>query len=143
LPAFPREVAKRIGYSIGTIYNVMGSLDALMLAINGHTLDLWRAALEDRLAGQSENRLAQAIAAYFDFASHHRHAWTALYDFRLPENEAPPDYRPRHRHHRCRGARWPPPCPARRAAAALGALALGNGARSLLLRAQRHVPSAG
>ncbi|KPF56441.1 TetR family transcriptional regulator [Novosphingobium sp. AAP1] len=88
-----REVAKRIGYSIGTIYNVMGSLDALMLAINGHTLDLWRAALEDRLAGQSENRLAQAIAAYFDFASHHRHAWTALYDFRLPENEVPPpDY---------------------------------------------------
>jgi AcrR family transcriptional regulator len=85
-----REVAKRIGYSIGTIYNVMGSLDALMLAINGQTLDLWRAALEQRLEGQSENRLAQAIAAYFDFATHHRHAWTALYDFRLPENEVPP-----------------------------------------------------
>ncbi|NMN06618.1 MULTISPECIES: TetR/AcrR family transcriptional regulator [unclassified Novosphingobium] len=88
-----REVAKQIGYSIGTIYNVMGSLDALMLAINGHTLDLWRAALEQRLEGQSENRLAQAIAAYFDFAAQHRNAWTALYDFRLPENETPPaDY---------------------------------------------------
>lgn len=142
-----REVAKRIGYSIGTIYNVMGSLDALMLAINGHTLDLWRAALEDRLAGQSENRLAQAIAAYFDFASHHRHAWTALYDFRLPENDVPPpDYTARVTAItdvvvREVAAALPPrpagPGPA------TGALALGNGAWPLLLCAQRHVPPAG
>ena len=73
-----REVAKQIGYSIGTIYNVFGTYDQLMLAINGHTLDLWRACLEARLAGRIENRLAEAIAAYFDFATHHRHAWTAL-----------------------------------------------------------------
>ena len=36
-----REVAKQAGYSIGTIYNVFGSYDQLMLAINGRTLDLW------------------------------------------------------------------------------------------------------
>jgi AcrR family transcriptional regulator len=29
-----REVAKRIGYSVGTVYNVFGSADALLLAIN-------------------------------------------------------------------------------------------------------------
>ena len=85
-----REVAKRIGYSIGTIYNVFPSYDHLMLAINGRTLDLWRAALEARLEEAQDDRLAQAIAAYFDFAIAHRHAWTALYDFRLPEGEAMP-----------------------------------------------------
>ena len=97
-----REVAKRIGYSIGTLYNVFGSYDQLILAINGVTLDLWLAALEERLDGLAEgrpdegrpdeNRLAAAIDAYFDFAIRHRHAWAALYDFRLPEGEPMPEY---------------------------------------------------
>ena len=34
-----REVAKRIGYSIGTIYNVFGTYEGLILAINGRTLE--------------------------------------------------------------------------------------------------------
>jgi AcrR family transcriptional regulator len=86
-----REVAKRIGYSIGTIYNVLGSYDALLLELNGRTLELWIAFLEERLAGVEEGRLDMAIAAYFDFAVSHRNAWTALYDFRLPEGAAVPE----------------------------------------------------
>lgn len=89
-----REVAKRIGYSIGTIYNVFGSYDQLILAINGRTLDQWRAYLERQLEGEGEDRLKCAIEAYFEFAFTHRHAWTAVYDFHLPEGEEPPeDYR--------------------------------------------------
>jgi len=84
-----REVAKQIGYSIGTIYNVMGSYDALILAINGRTLDLWLTYLESRLDGADGERLKQAIGAYFEFAVVHRHAWAALYDFRLPDDVEP------------------------------------------------------
>src|SRR5688572_21968269 len=69
-----REVAKRIGYSIGTIYNVFGSYDQLMLAINGQTLDLWLAYLEGRLRTAEEDRLRVAVAAYFEFALSHRNA---------------------------------------------------------------------
>lgn len=92
-----REVAKRIGYSIGTLYNVFGSYDQLILAINGVTLDLWLATLEARLDGLTDgrpnaDRLAAAIDAYFDFAIRNRHAWAALYDFRLPEGEPMPEY---------------------------------------------------
>jgi len=96
-----REVAKRIGYSVGTLYNVFGNYDGLMLAINGRTLDLWRAALVAELdkvgqqasgEGASFSRLEQAIAVYFDFAASHRHAWAALYDFRLPEDVALPAF---------------------------------------------------
>jgi len=86
-----REVAKAIGYSIGTIYNVFGSYDQLILAINGRTLDLWLADLEAHLQEPEQGRLRAAIDAYFDFALTHRNAWTALYDFRLPENEVMPD----------------------------------------------------
>ncbi|MEJ5978978.1 TetR/AcrR family transcriptional regulator [Novosphingobium sp. PS1R-30] len=89
-----REVAKAIGYSIGTIYNVFGSYDQLILAINGETLDRWLADLEAHLEGREQDRLRAAIDAYFDFALGQRNAWTALYDFRLPENEImPEDYR--------------------------------------------------
>lgn len=86
-----REVAKRIGYSIGTIYNVFGSYDALILAINGRTLGLWRAHLERRLQLSQGDRLGQAIEAYFEFAAKNRHAWAAIYDFRLPEDVRPPE----------------------------------------------------
>ena len=87
-----RELAKRIGYSVGTLYNVFGSLDMLMLAINGVTLDGWRAYLLLRLeAAPTEERLKSAISAYFEYAVLNRHAWTALYDFRLPEGCAAPE----------------------------------------------------
>lgn len=86
-----REVAKRIGYSIGTVYNVFGSYDQLMLAINGRTLDLWRAYLERQLGVEEGDRLKRAVEAYFEFAVTHHHAWTAIYDFHLPEGTQPPD----------------------------------------------------
>lgn len=88
-----REVAKRVGYSIGTLYNVFGSYDGLILAINGRTLDLWRDHLETRLTAvdEGDDRIMAAINAYFEFAIINRHAWAALYDFRLPDDIDPPD----------------------------------------------------
>jgi AcrR family transcriptional regulator len=89
-----REVAKRVGYSIGTVYNVFGSYDGLILAINGRTLELWLDYLDTRLCSTETgaDRLARAIDAYFEFAIINRHAWAALYDFRLPDDIDPPDY---------------------------------------------------
>ncbi len=89
-----REVAKRIGYSIGTLYNVFGNYDGLILAINGRTLDRWRDFLDAQLAkaGPDADRLKCAIDAYFEFAVAHRHAWAALYDFRLPEDVELPEF---------------------------------------------------
>lgn len=87
-----REVAKRIGYSIGTVYNVFGSHDMLVLAINARTLVQWQAHVEARLAATADNRLRVLVEAYFEFAILHRHAWTALYDHRLPDDVAAPEY---------------------------------------------------
>jgi AcrR family transcriptional regulator len=87
-----REVAKRIGYSIGTIYNVFETHDLLILAINARTLALWQAHLETRLAGVTKDRLRILVEAYFEFALLHRHAWTALYDHRLPPDVPAPEY---------------------------------------------------
>lgn len=86
-----RQLAKRIGYTIGTIYNVFGSLDNLMLAINGRTLDKWRHHLSLKLADQQEDRLKLAVEAYFEFAILNRNCWLALLDFRLPEDQDVPE----------------------------------------------------
>ena len=89
-----REVAKRIGYSIGTIYNVFGSLDELLLAINSRTFTLWAAWLRDKLAVAGEDRIAALVAGYFDFAARNPNLWMAIYDHRLPAGvEMPEDYR--------------------------------------------------
>lgn len=88
-----REVAKRIGYSIGTIYNVFGSLDTLLLAINSRTFTVWAQWLRDKLATAGEDRIAALVAGYFDFAARNPHLWMAIYDHRPAGAEMPESYR--------------------------------------------------
>ncbi len=88
-----REVAKRIGYSIGTIYNVFGNYDRLVLAINARTLKLWTEHLYEQLAGPgAEDRIECMVRGYFGFAAAHRNGWAAIYDHRLPEGTAVPEW---------------------------------------------------
>ena len=79
-----REVAKRIGYSVGTIYNVFDNLDDLMLALNSRTFLLWAESVAARLEQAGTDRIAVLVASYFDFATTNRNLWMAIYDHRLP-----------------------------------------------------------
>lgn len=75
-----REVAKRVGYSIGTIHNVFGGYDGLVAAINTRTFGLWAAHLSERLEGADDDRIAALVDGYFAFARENPHLWTAIYD---------------------------------------------------------------
>lgn len=86
-----REVAKRIGYAVGTLYNVFGSYDRLIVAINTRTFEQWVAHLEERLARPSTDRIAALVEGYFSFAADHMPLWTAIYDHRLPPDMAMPE----------------------------------------------------
>lgn len=86
-----REVAKRIGYAVGTLYNVFGTHDLLVAAINTRTFEQWAAHLENRLAGASTDRIAALVEGYFSFATEHINLWTAIYDHRLPADSAMPE----------------------------------------------------
>lgn len=78
-----REVAKRIGYSIGTIYNLFGSHDALLIAINSRTFRLWTDWMRAELLG-TKDRIAALVHGYFSFARTHSNLWSAIYDHHLP-----------------------------------------------------------
>ena len=87
-----REVAKRIGYSIGTLYNVFGSYDRLILAINARTVALWTRHLRDALESGGDDRIDALVRGYFTFAVAHPKSWSAVYDHRLPAGAEMPDW---------------------------------------------------
>jgi AcrR family transcriptional regulator len=88
-----REVAKRIGYSIGTIYNVLGTHDRLILAINTRTFGMWADYLRARLDAADADRIRALVEGYFSFARENPNLWMAIYDHRLPPDMAmPPEY---------------------------------------------------
>lgn len=80
-----REVAKRIGYSVGTLHNVFGGFDRLVTAINTRTFALWADELEAALVHAGEDRIAALVHGYFAFARTHSNLWSAIYDHRLPD----------------------------------------------------------
>lgn len=91
-----REVAKRVGYTIGTLYNVFGTLDQLLIAINTRTFELWADHVSQRLAAGSglesgpeseagaDDRMRRLVEAYFGFARANENRWSAIYDHHLP-----------------------------------------------------------
>ena len=78
-----REVAKRVGYTVGTIYNVFGSLDRLLVTLNSNTFQLWADFLERQLADSPPDRIRTLVEAYFAFARDHTHLWSAIYEHRV------------------------------------------------------------
>jgi AcrR family transcriptional regulator len=83
-----REVAKRIGYSIGTLYNVFGTHDRLVFAINTRTFRFWSEHLRRLLTEARTDRIRVLVEAYFSFARDNRNVWMAIYDHRLPPDVA-------------------------------------------------------
>lgn len=86
-----REVAKRVGYSIGTIHNVFGNVDGLVTAVNTQTFALWAQALRARLANADDDRIAALVSAYFAFARTNPLRWSAIYEHRVLPNSTPAD----------------------------------------------------
>ena len=80
-----RRVARAIGYSVGTIYNVFPSLDHLLVAINTRTFELWAEHLSASLAKAGRDRIAALVEGYFSFARDNPNLWAAIYDHRLPQ----------------------------------------------------------
>jgi AcrR family transcriptional regulator len=86
-----RQVAVDIGYTIGTLYNVFGSHDALLLAINGRTLDHWYAAMEKALAHNRKKPRLRALAHfYIAYAGEHTPHWLALFEHQMEHGKPLP-----------------------------------------------------
>lgn len=89
-----RRVAAEGGCSVGTLYNIFGDRDGLILAINRETLTALSLPLDaarKAAAGRAlEARLLTLAKAYVTFALENRNRWLAVFEFRLPDDRALP-----------------------------------------------------
>jgi len=87
-----REIARRIGYSPGTIYNVFVNLDDLILTIEGRMLaDLDRTLEAIPRSGDPRAYLLALAEAYLRFTHEHPRLWNLLFEHHLPAGTDVPD----------------------------------------------------
>ena len=98
-----REIARRIGYSPGTIYNMFANLDDVVLNVEARVLD----ALEQRLAevgpdkvgdgagdgAGADDPLIRIARAYLAFTQEKPRLWNLLFEHHMPRGaQLPPWY---------------------------------------------------
>lgn len=80
-----RGVAARIGYSVGTLYNIFNNLSDLVVHINARTLD----GLLQRLKENSGELMAQT---YLRYTQESAPLWRLIFEYQMPEGSSFPDW---------------------------------------------------
>lgn len=90
-----REIARRINYSPGTLYNSFENLDDLVLTIEGRLLDdLLGALAAVPKAGDARERVHKLARCYLAFAWNNPKLWNLLFEHHIPlERSVPESYR--------------------------------------------------
>ncbi|MGQ0672082.1 MAG: TetR/AcrR family transcriptional regulator [Hyphomicrobium sp.] len=89
-----REIARRIEYSPGTLYNVFDNLDDLVLTIEGRLLDRLAVVLADasRTETDPRARVLKLASAYIAFTHENPKLWNLLFEHHLPAGHDVPDW---------------------------------------------------
>lgn len=86
-----REIARKIDYSAGTLYNVFENLDDLLLTIQIQMLDDAVRALNDEPKDTAPRAYLEKLTnRYIAFALQHRKLWNLLFQHHLPNGKAVP-----------------------------------------------------
>lgn len=88
-----REIARRIGYSPGTIYNMFHNLDDVVLHIEARVLD----ALDQRLVaalegGRPEDKVSRLAETYLAFTHERPKLWNLLFEHYMPPDSQSPGW---------------------------------------------------
>lgn len=88
-----RPIAKAVGCSVGTIYNVVGDLDEIVLRLNMRSTTAMADRLEAAVAGLSDPlEKAHALAqTYVRLGEENQKLWSVLIEFSLPEGRKLPE----------------------------------------------------
>lgn len=87
-----RQVAKEIGYTVGTLYNVFKNQDDFLLQINVITLNDLRFFIKSNLNPdlQGKDILLNIASSYYTFAKNHYGRWRILFEYTLTEETTLP-----------------------------------------------------
>ena len=88
-----RRIARDIGYTVGTLYNVFENLDDLIVHLNGTTLDaLYEACSEARLDDEPEAAVRALAESYIRFIREHPKRWGIVFEHHLPDGTELPEW---------------------------------------------------
>lgn len=93
-----RRIAREAGCSVGSLYNIFGDIDGLIIATNIETVSALEKALLASFSateGKSiDDRLLDLALTYCRFALENLNSWKAVFEHHLPaDQEVPPNYR--------------------------------------------------
>jgi AcrR family transcriptional regulator len=90
-----RQIASRVGCSVGTLYNVFGNLDTLILHLNGQTLDgLYDALSAVELVHEPAVGIQQLTESYRRYTTENINLWTVLFAHVWPADYVLPSWYP-------------------------------------------------
>jgi AcrR family transcriptional regulator len=87
-----REIAKRIEYSPGTLYNIFDNLDDVVVTIEGRVLDRLARRLAQVTGKTPQDKLIGLAQAYLAYTHENPKLWNLLFEHRLPEGQDLPDW---------------------------------------------------
>lgn len=88
-----RKVAVRMGYTVGTLYHVFGSLDDFVLCINARTLDEWYGAINKVVSRpRKEDNIIALAKAYIQFVRKNYGRWSLLFGYTMAKDKEIPDW---------------------------------------------------
>jgi AcrR family transcriptional regulator len=87
-----RQVAAKIGYTVGTLYNVFGTYDQLLFHVHARTLDHWYEFLEMRMKRGKAEPLRVLARGYVEYAKTHYNRWIALFEHHRDKSVPVPDW---------------------------------------------------
>lgn len=88
-----RTIARKIGYTAGSLYNVFQDLDDLLVLAEGRQLDRLHAALSETLASHSAEESLQACAkTYLRFCLDNSKLWSLVVVHQTGPGKALPDW---------------------------------------------------
>ena len=89
-----REIARRIGYSPGTIYNMFENLDDVVLHVEARVLDALDQRIEEAMrVDATEDKVVALAESYLAFTSERPKLWNLLFEHYMPSGaDTPPWY---------------------------------------------------
>ena len=94
-----RRIAKATGCSVGTLYNVFGNLDTLILYLNGSTLDHLNEVLSQAPSSKDPEIAVRTLTErYMQFTTENANLWYVLFEHVWPRNYVMPPWYPERIH---------------------------------------------
>ncbi len=88
-----RRIAKEIGCSVGTIYNVFDNLDTLILHLNANTFDaLYEEMIKVDTKGEPRTVVGNLTNTYIDFVRNNAKLWNVIFEHAWPAEYPLPDW---------------------------------------------------